>query len=109
MIASRAHFSEFFLLMFRRHLQQPIDKSRLVFDPLRIVLDGLAEKTLDVRLKLLPSLIRCLLIHIDFLLFQFSMMINRFILVGLPAAIPFSMSGNGFYIRHRRGSENNVK
>ena len=68
-IASRAHFPEFVLLMFGWHFQQPVDESRLVFDPLRVVPDGLAEKPLDMGLKLLPSLIRCLLIHALYPLF----------------------------------------
>jgi hypothetical protein len=50
-------------MTFGRHLQQLDDESRLVFYPLRIAPEGLAEKTLAVGLKLLPSLIRCLLIH----------------------------------------------
>jgi hypothetical protein len=49
--------------MFGRHLQQMVDKSRLIFDPLCIVPESLAEKTLYVGLKLLPSLIQFLLIH----------------------------------------------
>jgi hypothetical protein len=55
-----------------RHLQQMVDKAWFVFDPLRIVPEGLAEKTLDVGLKLLPSPIRCLLIHNGSLLCLFS-------------------------------------
>ena len=46
-----------------RHLQQLDDESRLVFYSLRIAPEGLAEKTLDVGLKPLPSLIRCMLIQ----------------------------------------------
>jgi hypothetical protein len=65
---SHAHFLEFALTTFGRHLQQLDDKSRLVFDsPLHIVPKGLAKKALYVSLKLLPSLIRCLLIHGNYL------------------------------------------
>jgi hypothetical protein len=49
-------------MMFGRHLQQG-DKSWLVFDTLQIASEKSAQKALYVILKLLPSLIRCLLIH----------------------------------------------
>ena len=50
-------------MMFGRHLQQLDDKSRFVFDSLCIAPESLAKKALYVSPKLLPSLIRCLLIH----------------------------------------------
>ena len=50
-------------MTFGRNLQQLDDKSRFVFDSLYIVPESLAEKALYVSLKLLPSLIRFLLIH----------------------------------------------
>jgi hypothetical protein len=62
-IPSLARFREFLSLAFGRHLQHLDDESRLVFYPLRIAPEGLVEKTPDVGLKLLPSLIRCLLTH----------------------------------------------
>jgi hypothetical protein len=40
----------------------------LVFDPPAIALQRLSEKPLDIGLELLPSLIRCRLIHVSFLL-----------------------------------------
>jgi hypothetical protein len=52
-----------------RNLQQPDDKSRLVFDSLHIVPESLAEKALYVSMKLLSSLIQCLLIHGHYLSF----------------------------------------
>jgi hypothetical protein len=51
------------MLTFGRHLQQMNSKSRPVFYPLRIALESLAQKALYVSLKMLPPLIRCLLIH----------------------------------------------
>lgn len=54
---------------FGRHLQHLDDESRLVFYPLRIASERLIEKNFYVGLKLLPSLIRCLLIHAHDLLF----------------------------------------
>jgi hypothetical protein len=54
-------FLEFVLMMFERPLDKMDDKSRLVFDPPYIVPESLAQKALYVSLKLLPSLIRCLL------------------------------------------------
>ena len=42
-------------------------KTGLVFDPLPIAPEGLAEKPLDVGLKLLPTPFRCVLIHDGFL------------------------------------------
>lgn len=45
------------------------DKSWLVFDFLHIVHEGLAQKALNASLKLLPSLLRCLLIHSYYLPF----------------------------------------
>ena len=56
-------FLEFVLMMFGRPLQKMDDKSRFVFDSLYIVPESQAQKALYVSLKLLPSLIRCLLIH----------------------------------------------
>jgi hypothetical protein len=50
-------------MMCGRPLKKMDDKSRLVFDSLYIVPESLAQKALYVSLKLLPSLIRCLLIH----------------------------------------------
>lgn len=67
------------------HLQKGDDEARLVFDAPYIVSERLSEKSLDVSLQLLPSLIRCLLIHVDFLLFL--MMIDHLALAGLPAAM----------------------
>ena len=52
-----------------RNLQQLDDKSRFVFDSLCIVPESLAEKAFYVSLKLLLSLIRCLLIHGNYLPF----------------------------------------
>ena len=66
---SHARFLEFVLMTFGRHLQHLDDKSRLVFDSLHIVPESLAQKALYVSLKLLPSLIRCLLIHGNYLPF----------------------------------------
>jgi hypothetical protein len=54
---------ELVLLMFGGHPQQLGHKSRLVFYSLQIVPQSPAEKALYVSLKLLPSLIRFLLIH----------------------------------------------
>ena len=51
-----ACFLEIVLMMFGRHLQQS-DKLWLVFDSRYIVCESLAEKALNVSLKLLPSLI----------------------------------------------------
>jgi hypothetical protein len=65
---SHAHFLEFILMTFGRHLQLG-DKSRLIFDSLHIVPESLAKKALYMSLKLLPSLIRCLLIHDHYLPF----------------------------------------
>jgi hypothetical protein len=56
-------------MTFGRHLQQLDDKSRLVFDSLHIIPESLTPKALYVSLKLLPSLIRCLPIHGDYLPF----------------------------------------
>jgi hypothetical protein len=64
--SSLAHSPEFVLLTFGRHLQQG-DESRLVFDSLHTICERLAKKALYVSLKLLPSLIRCLLIHGNYL------------------------------------------
>jgi hypothetical protein len=61
---------EFVLITLGRSLQQLDDKSRLVFYPLCIARQSMAEKPLDVGLKLLPSPIRCLLIHGNYLPFS---------------------------------------
>jgi hypothetical protein len=50
-------------MTFGRHLQQLGDKLRPVFDSLHIVPESLAKKALYASLKLMPSLIRCLLTH----------------------------------------------
>jgi hypothetical protein len=47
---------------FGRHLQHLGDKSRPVFDSLHIIPENLANKALYASLKLLPFLIRCLLL-----------------------------------------------
>jgi hypothetical protein len=67
-IASRAHFPDLVLLRFGLYFQQMVKESRLVFYLLRVAPESLAEKALDVGLKLLPSLIRCPLIHCNYLL-----------------------------------------
>jgi hypothetical protein len=59
---------EFVLMTLGRHCQMG-DKSWSVFDALKIVPESPATKTLYVSLKLLPSLIRCLLIHGHYLPF----------------------------------------
>jgi hypothetical protein len=58
------HFPEFVPITLGRHLQQLVDKSWLVFYFLHIFCKSLAKKTLYVSLKLLPTLIRFLLIHV---------------------------------------------
>jgi hypothetical protein len=60
---------EFVLMTFGRPRQHLGDKSWPVFDSLHIVPESLAKKALYVRLKLLPFMIRCLLIHANYLLF----------------------------------------
>jgi hypothetical protein len=60
---SHAHFLDFVPMTFGRHLQLLGDKSRLVFDSLHSVPESQAKKALYVSLKLLPSLIRRMLIH----------------------------------------------
>ena len=65
---SHARFLELVPVMFGRHLQQG-DKSWLVFDSLHIIPESIAKKALYVSLKLLPSLIRFLLIHGNYLPF----------------------------------------
>jgi hypothetical protein len=62
---SDVHFPDVVLMAFGRHFKQLGDKSRLVFDSLYVVPESLAQKALYVSLKLLPSLIRCLLLIHD--------------------------------------------
>jgi hypothetical protein len=65
---SWGHFPPFALTMFGRHIRQLSDETWFVFDSLHIGPESLPEKSLDVSLKLPPSLIRYLLVHIKCLL-----------------------------------------
>jgi hypothetical protein len=60
---SHAHFPDFVLMTFGRHLQPLRNVLRFVFDFLHIAPESLIQKTLYVSLKPLPSLIRRMLIH----------------------------------------------
>jgi hypothetical protein len=71
-----AHFLEFILMTFGRHIKQMVHEAWLVLDFLRIAPYGLSKKPLDVCLKLLPSLIRCFLIHGNNLLFSSAKMMD---------------------------------
>jgi hypothetical protein len=56
-------------MTFGRHHQQLGVKAWPVFDALQITTKRLVQKDLYAGLKLLPSLVRCLLIHGNYLLF----------------------------------------
>jgi hypothetical protein len=91
---SRAHFRDLVLLTFGLYFQQMVNESRLVFYPLRVAPESLAEKALDVGLKLLPSLIRCPLIHGNYLLMFFAQLDPTRILTTQPRRWKTTLPGN---------------
>jgi hypothetical protein len=62
------------IIMFGRHLQKGY-KKWFVFDSLHIVCEILTPKAIYVILKLLPFLIRYLLIHVNYLPSSFSIVL----------------------------------
>src|SRR5512143_466657 len=70
-----------------RDLRRLNDKLGPVFESQTVTLKGLFKKSLDVGLKLPPSLIRCPLIHIDLLL-TMTMLIEHVTTSVSPPVLP---------------------